>query len=134
EEWSAVAARTDPLAVRDAHLDAGVQILLLGSDRYPSVLAADVEPPVVVFARGDLARLSGPRVGIVGTRRATSGGRRTALELGRDLAAAGVGVVSGLALGIDGAAHHGALRVRRADDAARVIGVVGTGLDVVYPR
>lgn len=135
QRWGDAAGAIDPVARREAHLAAGVEVVVLGSDRYPAVLAADREPPKVLFVRGDLARLSGPRVGVVGTRRATSGGRQTAAELGRDLARAGVRVVSGLALGIDGAAHQGAL-LAAADGsgAAPVVGVVGTGLDVVYPR
>jgi DNA processing protein len=72
------------------------------------------------------------RVAIVGTRSATPYGRQVAAELGRDLASAGVVVVSGLARGIDGAAHAGALGVADADGAAPAA-VVGTGLDVVYP-
>jgi DNA protecting protein DprA len=71
-------------------------------------------------------------VAIVGTRSATHYGRQVASELARDLAAEGVVVVSGLARGIDGAAHAGALRVGRRDSAPPVA-VVGTGLDVVYP-
>jgi DNA processing protein len=130
--WAAAAAHVEPSRVLDAHRTADIEILTHGSERFPPALATDVEPPMVLFVRGDVARLDGPRAGIVGTRRATSGGRQTAAELGRDLARAGVRVVSGLALGIDGAAHHGALRA--GDDAAPVIGVVGTGLDVVYPR
>ena len=72
-----------------------------------------------------------PRVAIVGTRRCTRYGFDLARELGADLAAAGVQVVSGLALGIDGAAHRGALD---AAGGAPPIGVVASGLDVVYPR
>jgi DNA processing protein len=76
------------------------------------------------------------RVAIVGSRNCTRYGRDVAYELGRDLAEAGVAVVSGLALGVDGAAHAGALGARggAADAAGRTIGVVGSGLDVVYPR
>lgn len=132
--WAVAARGVDPDEVRRAHVDAGVEILVYGGDRLPPVLAADPDPPMVLFARGDLGALAGHRVGIVGTRRATAGGRQTAAQLGRDLARAGVHVVSGLALGIDGAAHQGALRAGSADDGiAPVVGVVGTGLDVVYP-
>ena len=71
------------------------------------------EPPAVLFVRGDLAVLDARRVGVVGTRNATRPGARRRAELGHELAAAGVAVVSGLAKGIDGAAHRGALRGRR---------------------
>ncbi|QGG94858.1 DNA-processing protein DprA [Actinomarinicola tropica] len=135
--WAAAARGVDSEEVARTHREAGVEILVHGGDRFPPALADDLEPPVVLFARGDLRALDGPRVGIVGTRRATAGGRQTATELGRDLARAGVRVVSGLALGIDGAAHRGALHAGSGDDGrpgGPVVGVVGTGLDVVYPR
>jgi DNA processing protein len=107
----------------------GVSVTVLGDDAYPEVLAVDVEPPAVLFHEGDLGALAGPRVAIVGTRRCSTTGRGVAFELGRDLAAAGVSVVSGLAAGIDGAAHRGVLDARSAPP----IGVVGSGHDVVYP-
>ncbi len=134
--WRAAAQRTDPAAVLAAHVAAGIEVIPLGADRYPAVLAADHQRPMVLFARGDLGRLGPPRVAVVGTRRATNGGRQTAREWGRALAEAGVQVVSGLALGIDGAAHLGALEGLDSGvvDAAPPLGVVGTGLDVVYPR
>ena len=78
---------------------------------------------------GDLTALDATRVAIVGTRRCTGAGAGFARELGRDLTEAGVAIVSGLALGIDGASHRGVL-----DAGGRPIGVVGSGLDVVYPN
>src|SRR5690606_670101 len=109
---------------------AGVGAADHGGRDYPPALAGDVEPPAVLFRRGDPAVLTGLRVAIVGTRRCSSTGAAVATELGRDLAAAGVAVVSGLASGIDAAAHRGAL----AAGGAPPIGVVGSGLDTVYPR
>jgi len=88
----------------------------------------DPDPPAVLFALGDLAALDATRVAIVGTRRCTGTGAGFARELGRELSEAGVAVVSGLALGIDGASHRGVL-----DAGGRPVGVVGSGLDVVYP-
>lgn len=111
------------------HAAAGVGVCVRGSGAYPAAFEHDPDPPAVVFHLGDLDVLSGPRVAIVGTRRCTRYGVDVAHELGEGLAAAGVAVVSGLALGIDGAAHRGALR-----GGAPPIGVVGSGLDVVYPR
>ncbi|HUR76775.1 MAG TPA: DNA-processing protein DprA [Acidimicrobiales bacterium] len=102
---------------------------LPGTPPFPEVLAVDAEPPEQLWARGDPAALEPRRVAIIGTRRCTAYGRNFARRLGADLTAAGIGVVSGLALGIDGAAHEGVL-----DAAGRPIGVVATGLDVVYPR
>jgi DNA processing protein len=85
----------------------------------------------VLFTKGDRRLLEGRRVGIVGTRNATAAGRQTARELGRGLAAAGVHVLSGLARGVDGAVHEGVLS---AEAPGRPIGIVASGLDVVYPR
>jgi DNA processing protein len=101
---------------------------------WPRVLAErfvdDEECPPVLFTRGDLSALDRPRVSIVGTRDPTNVGRAFAGQLGAELAAHGVCVVSGLALGIDTFAHTGALR----HAGSKPIAVVGTGLDVVYPR
>ena len=109
----------------------GVQVLLHGSPDYPALLLDDMLPPPVVFARGDLGLLDGRRVAIIGTRNATAAGRDTASTLGRQLADAGVHVVSGLARGIDGCAHRGALQTT---GHGRPIAVVASGHDVVYPR
>jgi DNA processing protein len=98
--------------------------------RYPAVLGHLDDPPPTLHVLGSLERLASHRVAIVGTRRASRSGREVAAELGHDLAEAGVCVVSGLARGIDAAAHRGAL----ADvGGAAPLAVVGSGLDVVYP-
>jgi DNA processing protein len=87
-----------------------------------------------VFWRGDVSALGAPAsAAIVGTRRCTGYGVDVARQRGRDLAAAGVAGGSGLALGLDGAAHEGALAGAATAAGARPIGVVGSGLDVVYP-
>jgi DNA processing protein len=127
--WQRAAADADVAGVWGRYLEAGVGVAALGSATYPAALAEDVEPPGVLFFAGDPDLVAGPRVAIVGTRRCTRYGRDVAFDLGRELAAAGVAVVSGLALGIDGAAHAGAL----AAAGAPAIAVVGSGLDVVYP-
>jgi DNA processing protein len=118
----------DPGAVVAAHRDQRIAILLRDDPAYPTILQSDPEPPAVLFAVGDLTALDRRRVAIVGTRRCTGSGAGVARELGRHLTEAGVAVVSGLALGIDGAAHRGVL-----DAAGAPVGVVGSGLDVVYP-
>ena len=105
-------------------------VAVLGSPAFPAVLEADDDPPPVLFWRGDPDHLAGGRAAIVGTRDASRYGVDVAHTMGRDLADAGVAVVSGLALGIDGAAHAGVLAVHGAPP----IGVVGSGLDRVYPR
>ena len=110
-----------------------IQVLLPESDGYPAMLMGDPGAPAVLFASGDPSVVEGrARVAIVGTRSATHYGLRMASELAGDLAAEGVVVVSGLAKGIDGAAHSGALRAS-ADEGAPPVAVVGTGLDIVYP-
>ena len=128
--WARAAAGVSVSVVEAAHRRAGVAVLLAGDTAYPPALAADHEAPPVLFVQGEIGVLGGPLVGIVGTRRATGYGRDVARQFGRELAAAGVGVVSGLALGIDGAAHEGAV----AAAAAPPVAVVGSGLDVTYPR
>lgn len=131
--WTRMASCIDVRTVGEAHRAAGVTVLLRSDAAYPEVLRADIEPPAVLFAQGDLGALDTPRVAIVGTRRCTGVGAGFARELGRELAAQGVAVVSGLALGIDGAAHRGVLDARSSAGGTPPVGVVGSGLDVVYP-
>jgi DNA processing protein len=127
------ARRTDVREVAERHVELGVRVLLPGCHGYPSALVGDPGAPAVLFALGDPMRLEGkPRVAIVGTRSATHYGRRVAAELAGSLTADGVSVVSGLASGIDAAAHAGALRAT-CSDPAPPIAVVGTGPDVIYP-
>lgn len=111
-------------------LDSGMSVVLHGDDRYPACLADDPDAPMVLYVRGSLESLDRRRLAIVGTRSATATGLRLATELGRALAEQGVAIVSGLARGVDAAAHRGAL----AASAAPPVGVVGSGLDTVYPR
>ncbi|MEN8140043.1 MAG: DNA-processing protein DprA [Thermodesulfobacteriota bacterium] len=106
----------------------GAAILHLGLAEYPEQLRHIHRPPLILFVKGDPKWLSEPGVAIVGSRAATSYGRKMAAELGRELAGAGLVVISGVALGVDGAAHSGAL------SRGRTVGVLGCGLDVVYPR
>lgn len=128
--WQKAAAGVDVGGAWAAHVSAGVGVVRRGDAAFPAPLTDDPEPPAVLFHLGRLSVLERPRVAVVGTRRCTYAGRTTAADLGHALAAAGVCVVSGLASGIDGAAHTGALAAAGAPPLA----VVGTGLDVVYPR
>jgi DNA processing protein len=105
-------------------------VLARSDARYPAVLGHLDDPPPRLHVLGSLDRIVSPSVAIVGTRRASRSGREVAAELGRDLAGAGVSVVSGLARGIDAAAHRGALL---DGSGAPPLAVVGSGLDVVYP-
>ncbi|MGH9117032.1 MAG: DNA-processing protein DprA, partial [Acidimicrobiales bacterium] len=128
--WATAAAAVDVDALWQQHVDAGVGVALHGQIGYPMALHGDHDPPAVLFSRGDPDILDRPRVAVIGTRRCSRYGHDLAFEFGRDLATAGVVVVSGLALGIDGAAHRGAIVAERTPPAA----VVGSGLDVIYPR
>ena len=108
---------------------------VFGSANYPSQLIDDQNAPPLLYSRGDLDLLQRRRVGIVGTRNATEHGRSTAFTFAKVLSRHGVAVVSGLARGIDAAAHRGVLAaVKESTDNAGPIAVVATGLDVVYPR
>ncbi len=127
--WRRAAARRPPHEVWQRCLDAGIDVVVADDARYPIPLLDDPRRPPALFVRGDLGVLDARRVGIVGTRNATQRGRETAARFGYELADEGVVVVSGLAKGIDGAAHRGALAV----DGAHPVAVVGTGPDRPYP-
>lgn len=125
------ARRTSARAAAEQCERLGVKVIIRSHPDYPGQLAVDPDPPPALFARGDFAVLDGRRVGVIGTRNATAAGRATASELAGVLARHGVVVVSGLARGIDGAAHQG---VRDAGGPGRPVAVVGNGLDRPYPR
>ena len=131
QRWTAQAPTIDPAALLTDCDRLGVTILPLGSATYPARLRDDPDPPALLYARGDLRLLDADAVAVVGTRAASAYGLDVAFELGAALAEAGVAVVSGLAAGIDGSAHRGALSSR---SGCGPVGVVGSGLDVVYPK
>lgn len=113
----------------------------LGDADYPPLALQLADPPLLLYAEGravlDAQRLwAAPALAIVGSRNPTHQGRQTAQHMAQALCSAGCTVVSGLALGIDGAAHQGALdaATSRASPAGLTVAVVGTGLDRVYPR
>ncbi len=105
------------------------QLVTFGDPSYPHNLRQIHDPPIVLFVRGTLAPGDQRCVAIVGTRRVTPYGRLVSETLARDLAARGVTVASGLAVGADAAAHGGALSA-----GGRTIGVLACGIDVPYPR
>jgi DNA processing protein len=98
------------------------------SPDYPALLRDIADPPLALFVHGDPAVLGLPQLAMVGSRNPTSGGRQTAHDFARYLASAGLAITSGLAVGIDAAAHQGAL-----DAPGITLAVTGTGLDRVYP-
>jgi len=104
----------------------GVKVVPFFSEDYPKELLNLSSPPVVLFVKGELS--SSPAVSVVGSRRCSDYGRRTAFRLGRFLAGKGVSVVSGLALGIDTAAHEGALA-----GGGETVAVLGSGIGRIYP-
>jgi DNA processing protein len=107
---------------------AGIAVVTWGDSAYPAALSAIVDPPPALWVRGDIATLSGPAVAIVGSRAGSPYGLTVAERLAADLAVRGIVIVSGLARGVDSAAHRGALAGPGA-----TIGVLGSGADVVYP-
>lgn len=106
----------------------GAHLVTLEDPLYPVRLAEIYDPPLLLFVRGELLEEDVNCVAIVGTRRATPYGLRMAEKFGRELAARGITVVSGLASGIDAAAHRGAI-----EGGGRTIAVLGNGVNVVYP-
>lgn len=108
---------------------AGQSLLVPPDDAFPSALRSIPGPPVLLWARGDLRLLPAPAVAIVGSRDHSRYGEEIARDLAIAAARAGVTVVSGMARGLDAVAHHGALDVGGA-----TIGVLGCGVDVIYPR
>jgi DNA processing protein len=108
--------------------EAGAQLITLGDPRYPDPLRAIFDPPPVLFARGRVELLTSISIGVVGTRHPTPYGIAAAEKLAGDLARAGVTITSGMARGIDTAAHKAALAAE-----GLTIAVLGCGVDVVYP-
>ena len=129
--WRADLAGIDVDALWQRTLDARIRIAVRGDEHYPGDLVDDLGAPPLLTWVGDRAALDHRRVAIVGIRNPTITGTEIAFELGEALAANGISIVSGLADGIDAAAHRGALKAGR--DGAPPSGVVGSGLDVVYP-
>ncbi|WP_062782734.1 DNA-processing protein DprA [Novosphingobium capsulatum] len=111
----------------------GGRYLFHDSPHYPALLAQTDTPPPILTMQGDAALLARPAVALVGARNASAGAMRLAREFGAALAAAGFAVVSGLARGVDGAAHQGSLLPDVAAGGGGTIGVIAGGLDSIYP-
>ena len=116
-------------ALRDQLHSVRQSALSVFDDEYPSLLKEIIDPPLALFYRGDVSVLQKPLVAVVGSRRASPYGSNAAGHLARELVGAGVVIVSGLARGIDAAAHEAALAGGGTTNA-----VFGTGIDIVYPR
>ena len=115
-------------AVRQRAESRGVGVLPWNDPRFPSSLLATSDTPPVLWFRGTLEAFDAPAVALVGSRAASPSAIATAIQLAADLAAKGITVVSGLARGVDSAAHRGALQ------SGRTIAVLGCGIDRIYPR
>ena len=109
------------------------RVMVLGDADYPPLLLNTADPPLLLYLAGRAELLSAPSLAIVGSRHASAQGLDHAASFARALSAQGWTIVSGLAAGIDGAAHAGAL-AEVAEGSGSTIAVIGTGLDLVYPR
>ena len=118
----------DAVIQRQKMLEAGGQLVAWSDPRYPTKLREVFDPPMVLFARGRVELLGSLMLGVVGTRRPTPYGTAVAERLASDLARAGLTIVSGMARGIDTAAHKGAFSA-----GGDTVAVLGCGVDVVYP-
>jgi DNA processing protein len=135
-ERIAMAIKANPTQAQEDAIDktlhwasvAGNQIVTLADTEYPASLLTTADPPLLLYVKGNVALLQAPAVAIVGSRNATMEGIGNAHRFAESLSQAGLTVVSGLALGIDAAAHQGALLGQ-----ASTIAVIGTGADLVYP-
>jgi DNA processing protein len=108
----------------------GGDVLLLDDGSFPFLLREIADPPIVLYVLGEWAKcFDAPGIGVIGSRQCSTYGQNAATMLARDLASNGICIISGLARGIDAAAHRGAVQAH-----GRTIAVIGTGIDAVYPR
>ena len=123
DDWSAV----------DAELEKaqrlGAELVTYLDDNYPPLLREIYDPPLLLWIKGNADALNRPGVAVVGTRRATAYGRETAQKLSGELAEKGLSIVSGLAFGVDAAAHKATVNV-----GGTTVAVLGSGIDVIYPQ
>ncbi|MCS7461908.1 DNA-processing protein DprA [Paenibacillus doosanensis] len=131
EKLAAAMRRWDERAAEsllDAYRSREIGIMTIFDERYPELLKQTAQPPWVLYYRGSVSLLERLGIGVVGTRTPTVYGRKAAEQLSQSLASAGACVISGLARGIDSAAHEGALK-----EAGSTVAVLGCSIDEVYP-
>ena len=137
EGWSALSAETWDWLQNPGDKNIPHAVITLGDTDYPAAFLQIPDPPVMLYALGQIAALPNLKaeqsLAVVGSRNPTPQGQTNAREFARSLASSGLTIVSGMALGIDGAAHDGAL-LGASPQVLATIAVVGTGLDRVYPR
>jgi DNA processing protein len=135
--WASLNDDTWQWLQTDTATDVGRAVITLGDADYPASLLNIPDPPLMLYALGQTAQLQTLKaeqaLAMVGSRNPTPQGAANARDFAHNLAASGLTIVSGLALGVDGAAHEGALLGAAASSMA-TIAIVGTGLDRVYPR
>lgn len=119
----------DPEEELEKCIGLGIQVMAEFEPEFPQALREIRYPPPLLFYRGNLRSLEGLSIAIVGSRKATPYGKMVARKLGRELAQAGIVVVSGMARGIDAEAHWGCI-----EGGGMTIGILGNGIDVIYPR
>jgi DNA processing protein len=124
--------KVDPLRLKE-HLEWAQQpnhhILSIECPSYPQLLKELPDPPTILYANGQLKALSRPQIAIIGSRKASFNGTETATRLATELSQVGLTITSGLAIGIDAAAHQGALAA-----GGHTIAVLGSGIDIAYPK
>lgn len=123
-------------AERDVRLmeQYGISLVVYGDDDYPALLKEIPEPPFALYYRGSISCLAAPCLGIVGTRHASVTGLKAASASAKSCAREGITIVSGLAAGIDGAAHKGALDAVLEDGTSgKTAALLGCGVDIIYP-
>ena len=118
----------DAAGQRDKMMACGAEIITISGPRYPEKLREIYDPPLLLFARGDVSLLGSVMLAVVGTRHPTQYGMTVTERMATELAGAGLTIVSGMARGIDTAAHKGALAA-----TGRTVAVFGCGVDLVYP-
>jgi len=129
DEIISIRGKMDPVLYLQKMNDKGIAVAAIEEEDYPQELRNIANPPVILYYRGNAAALRGVCMAVIGSRAATVYGKNTARKLGQSLAQYGILVVSGMARGIDREAHYGAL-----DGNGGTIAVLGSGIDVVYPR
>ena len=126
EDWESAIERTNQWLSASPHH----HVVTLGDPAYPTALLEMADPPLMLYVLGDLPALDHPKkLAVVGSRNPTPQGAANARQFANAMGEAGLCIVSGLALGVDGAAHEGALEA-----GAPTLAIVGTGLDRVYPK
>ncbi len=129
EQYQQQSWRDSLVSIEQRLENCSASVIAITSGEYPSLLKQIVDPPPLIYVRGNIANLHLPQIAVIGSRRMTRGGEIHAFEWSKFLAAGGFAITSGLAQGVDGTAHAGALAAM-----GKTLAVMGTGIDTIYPR